>query len=291
VLYDPLLRKLTILDRKAPQGAKPLLLLEQVAAAAATELRGASWVFATGTSVQRLDPHTLRTTELATLAEEPRILVASGALALAATERGLSWLAGHGGVRASLPFSEPSAIAIDHAGVAWAANDESLVRWDGARLLPVEPLPEPISGLVPNPTVGMVARGRSGKVYVLDLQGHKVRELEVPRSAALSHLEPLAVWMDLPRLQLHLLDLIGGEAISVPLSSRAAATFLFDTDGRILTINLLQRQALELPALPPTQPAALRAWLDTATNAEPTLTRSELRWSLPPLLEGPSAKP
>lgn len=291
VTYDPLLRKLVVLERANRPGARPLWSREQVPAAATTDPSGSTWIFARGTSLYRLDPHSLRSTELAVLAAAPSLVTAHGTLALAATERELIRLDLRSGARSTLPFSAPNTLALDREGISWAAGDLEVVRWDGQRRLPVEPLAEPITLLMPSPTMGMVARGRSGKLYVLDLQGRKLRELEAPRDAALSHVEPLAAWLDAPREQLHLLDLIGGEEISVPLTTRSAMLFLFDSEGRILALNLLQRLALELPSLPPTRPAALRAWLSTATNAAPTLTRSELRWSLPPLAEGPSDEP
>lgn len=291
VLYDPLMRKLLVLDRASSPGAPPLWLRQQVAAVTTAGPGSDTWIFASGTSLYRFAPSALRVTELAKLAAAPSLLAARERVVVAATERELVQLDLHSGARSSEPFAGSVTVAVDHEGISWAASDEALLRWDGQGRLPVEPVAEPITLLMPSPALGMVARGRSGKLYVYDLQGRKLRELEAPRDAVLSHVEPLAVWMDAPREQLHLLELQGGELISVPLTTRAMMMFLFDSAGRLLGLNLLQRTALELPALPPTQPAALRTWLDSATNAEPTLAQSELRWALPPIAEGPSPQP
>lgn len=289
VLYDPLMRKLLVLGRAGGPGAAPLWLREQVSTV--TTPAPSTWIFASGTSLQSFDPSTLRTTELATLAATANLLAARDEVVLAATDRELVWVGVRDGARSSLPFPGASTMAVDSGGTAWAASDEELLRWDGRSRLPVDPLAEPITQLMPSSVAGMIARGRSGKLYVFDLQGRKQRELEAPRDATLSHKEPLAAWLDAPREHLTLLDLLGGERIAVPLTTRSTTMFLFDSAGRLLALNLLQRLALELPALPPLEPAALRAWLASATNAEPTLTQSELRWELPPVTEGVAAKP
>lgn len=289
VLYDPLMLRLLVLDRSGGPDAPPVWQREQVAAA--TTPKPGSWIFASGAALHRFDPRTLHTAELATLPAAVTILAARDEVVLAATDRELVRIDLRDGARSSLAFAGSNTTAVDHEGTAWAANDQGLLRWDGQRRLPVEPAAEPITLLMPSSAAGMIARGRSGKLHVYDLQGRKLRELEAPRDAALSHTEPLAAWLDAPHEHLHLLDLLGGEELAVPLTSRSTTMFLFDSAGRPVALNLLQRLAVELPALPPTGPAALHAWLAGATNAEPTLTQSELRWNLPPRIEASSAKP
>ena len=211
-------------------------------------------------------------------AEIDRVVSNTGWLAVELVDRRIARIERRSGTFSIVTPPGPiDGLAIDAGGTAWFAIGSAIYQTDGARIELVTTLPV-ATRMIAGVAEGLVIQGADFSIWTVTARGAINLATPASRGRRLWVGDRVAVTLDDARIiTTYYLDT--GERVTRPASSHIASSLAVAEHDRTLAVYVSMRPWIELYTdAVPGDPAKLRAWIDTATNAQVDPTSDALTW-------------